>query len=436
MSGTTNSWLTRQRKSDLVELARDIGLTGVRFNDALALSELLLYLRRNGQDRQGPESSPRAWRAASRLALDGLKKNDIEQQLDNFLSQNANRFSSDSRFTSYFNSRARQSPIKRESDVTPNRAPRRRATNKVEVEIPTATIEESDSIPSTTSPSPEPETKQAPAPAEVLSAAAQVTQEALVSTAQTAVQNVQNPGHALSQLNQTFSSSTLRLPASQAELAQVVESSTLAVRNRVSDLYDKSGIHEKTESVRETLSTVNSVAVAVAAFELYFLRKEIIPDRYAFTIPAVKLLGGILGWDEYPVYVPDMFALVTSGFWIPALVWTMTSLVLPSLFGYFFNLSVAHSNTFSTQGVTTRRQSRELVAKRGEPEYAVDPVTFSIVKALITYVVYAQGVTFKGWLDADAVARINGALYSGWKGVLVGAAVTGVAGVYDAVLRK
>lgn len=75
-------------------------------------------------------------------SLDGLKKSDIEQQLDNFLSQNANRFSSDSRFTSYFNSRARQSPIKRESDVTPNRAPRRRATNKVEVEIPAATIEE------------------------------------------------------------------------------------------------------------------------------------------------------------------------------------------------------------------------------------------------------------------------------------------------------
>ncbi|KAK3956951.1 hypothetical protein QBC32DRAFT_34 [Pseudoneurospora amorphoporcata] len=396
MSGTTNSWLARQRKSDLVELAREVGVTG----------------------------------------LDGLKKNDIEQQLDNFLSQNANRFSSDSRFTSYFNSRARQSPIKRESDVTPNRVPRRRTTNKVEVEIPAAaTIEESDSIPSTTSPSPEPETKQAPAPSEVLQAAAQVTQEALVSTAQSAVHNVQNPGHALSRLNNTFSSSTLHLPASQAELAQVVESGTLAVRNRVSDLYQKSGIHDKAETVRESLSTVNSVAVAVAAFELYFLRKEVIPDRYAFTIPAVKLLGGMLGWDECPIYVPDMFALVTAGFWIPALVWTTTSLILPSLFGYFFNLSVAHSNSFSTNsGPTTRKQSREL-SKR-EPEYAVDPVTFSIVKALITYVVYAQGVTFRGWLDADAVARINGALYSGWKGVLVGAAVTGIAGVYDAVLRK
>ncbi|KAK3351810.1 hypothetical protein B0H65DRAFT_420707 [Neurospora tetraspora] len=395
MSGTTNSWLARQRKSDLVELAKEIGLTG----------------------------------------LDGLKKSDIEQQLDNFLSQNANRFSSDSRFTSYFNSRARQSPIKRESDVTPNRAPRRRATNKVEVEIPAATIEESDSIPSTTSPSPEPDSKQAPAPSEVLQAAAQVTQDAIVSTAQSAVQNVQNPGHALSQLNNTFSTSTLRLPASQAELVQVVESGTVAVRNRVTDLYQRSGIHEKAETVRESLSTVNSIAVAVAAFELYFLRKEVIPDRYAFTIPAVKLLGGMLGWDEYPVYVPDMFALVTAGFWIPALVWTTTSLILPSLFGYFFNLSVAHSNSFSTNsGPTTRRQSREL-SKR-EPEYAVDPVTFSIVKALITYVVYAQGVTLGGWLDSDAVARINGALYSGWKGVLVGAAVTGVAGLYDAVLRK
>ena len=35
-----------------------------------------------------------------------------------------------------------------------------------------------------------------------------------------------------------------------------------------------------------------------------------------------------------------------------------------------------------------------------------------------------------------AVARINSALYSGWKGALVGTAVTGLASVYDAVLKK
>ena len=57
-------------------------------------------------------------------------------------------------------------------------------------------------------------------------------------------------------------------------------------------------------------------------------------------------------------------------------------------------------------------------------------------KGLVTYVVYAQGVTLGGWIDADAVSRINMALYSGWKGVLVGAGVSGLAAVYDAALKK
>ena len=51
-------------------------------------------------------------------------------------------------------------------------------------------------------------------------------------------------------------------------------------------------------------------------------------------------------------------------------------------------------------------------------------------------IVYAQGATLYGLIDPTAVARINSALYSGWKGALVGTAVTGLASVYDAVLKK
>ena len=66
----------------------------------------------------------------------------------------------------------------------------------------------------------------------------------------------------------------------------------------------------------------------------------------------------------------------------------------------------------------------------------VDPLTYSIVKAVISFVVYGQGVTFGGWINPQSVDRINGAVYGGYKGVLVGAAITGVLSVYDAILKK
>lgn len=223
------------------------------------------------------------------------------------------------------------------------------------------------------------------------------------------------PGRALSL------ASRIPLPATPADVASAVDRGTLAVRERVASIYADSGITEVTQATRETLSTVTSVLFSVAAFELYFLRPEILADRYAFTIPAISLLGT----SDYPVYVPDMFLLLTSSFWNPALLWAFTSVVIPSLFGYFFNLSAAHHTT----GRVTR-------ARSSQPEYVVDPLTFSIVKAVLSYVIFAQGVNFWGLVDDLSVARINKAIYGGWKGVLVGSAITGLVSVYDAVLRK
>jgi hypothetical protein len=197
------------------------------------------------------------------------------------------------------------------------------------------------------------------------------------------------------------------------------------MRATVSHYYKDSGITEATQTTREWLSTVHSVVSAIALFELYKLRQELLPDRYAFTVPAVKLLGT----SDWPVHLPDMFALVTAAFWVPALTWALTSVVLPGVGGYFFNLGAAHRQAASSSG---RRRS----GGQGRDEYAVDPLMFSVLKAVVTYVVYAQGVTFGGLVQPDAVSRINSALYSGWKGVLVGTAVSGLTAVYDAVLRK
>jgi len=214
--------------------------------------------------------------------------------------------------------------------------------------------------------------------------------------------------------------SRIPLPTTPADVVSAVDRGTIAVRERVASLYQESGISEAAQSTRESLSTVSSVQFAIALFEFYFLRKELLPDRYAFTIPAIHLLGT----PDYPVEIPDMFALLTASFWSPALIWALTSLVVPGILGYFFNLSAANAHS----GGRGRRSHVQ--------EYAVDPLTFSIAKAIATYVVFAQGVSFGGWIDPASVARINSALYSGWKGVLVGTAVASVAAVYDAVLKK
>lgn len=208
------------------------------------------------------------------------------------------------------------------------------------------------------------------------------------------------------------------LPASPADVARVVDERTVALRERVTSLYEDSGLREVTYNTRETLSTVSSIIFCINAFEMYHLRKEVLSDRYAFTIPGFSPLGT----PDYAVEVPDMFLLLSSSFWKPTLLWLITSVLAPSFFGFYFNLSAAHQ--------LPQR-------KRGQPsDNMVDPLIYSLAKAVITYVIYQQGVTFGGWIDPVSVARINSAVYGGWKGVITGAFITGVASFYDAVLKK
>lgn len=227
---------------------------------------------------------------------------------------------------------------------------------------------------------------------------------------------IQTPARSLSQV-----ASRISLPATPADVAQAVDRSTLAVRRHVSSFYQDSGISEATDATRETLSNVTSILLCVSAFELWNIRPEILANRYAFTVPAIEFLGT----SDHPVYLPDMFLLLTASFWSPALTWAFTSFILPSLFGYFFNLSAANTST----GLKTR--------SRAQPqESVVDPLTYSITKALVSYLVYGQGVTFGGLLSETAIERLNGAVYGGYKGVITGTAITGLLSIYDAVLKK
>lgn len=208
--------------------------------------------------------------------------------------------------------------------------------------------------------------------------------------------------------------SNVPLPPSPSVVADAIDRRTVAIRRKVSAAYDQSGLVEYSQSTREALSSVVAVEAVIFAFELYNLRPELLPSRYAFTIPAIKLLGT----SAYAVKITDLFLLLTSSFWGPATLWAFTSLLIPLFAAYFFNL-------------TSKPRSRST-----HYTYAFDPLTFNVVKALLTFAIYGQDVTFGGWVDLEYVARINSALYGGWKGPIVGAGIGALFTLYEAAIKK
>lgn len=214
----------------------------------------------------------------------------------------------------------------------------------------------------------------------------------------------------------------LNLPASPAVLAQAVENTSVVIHERVSSLIEETGLQEKTDTLRSAMSTIHSIILFIAATELVQIRSAVLPAKHAFTIPPVWWLG--LAHDT-PVNLPDIFLVLTSSFWSPVLAWAMTAYAVPALFGYFFNL---------TSGRTVVDQHGQKVVK--PPYYTVDPLTFSITKAILSYLVYGQHLSVGSWPDPDSIRRLRESLFGGTSGVLVGTSVTALLSIYDAILRK
>ena len=156
------------------------------------------------------------------------------------------------------------------------------------------------------------------------------------------------------------------------------------------------------KNVRATLSTTTAIQTTIILLELFGLRSQILPLRYLTTIPAVPAVG--ITWDT-PIKIPDLFALLTTAFWAPFSLWTATSIALPLLGAWFVNL------------------------RGGEAGY--DPVSFNVVKALVTWIVY-----FRGGVSGDTPEVVAEGVYGGPIGLIIGAAVGALAGLYEGVLSK
>ena len=187
----------------------------------------------------------------------------------------------------------------------------------------------------------------------------------------------------------------------------------------INDLYGVSGISERIDSLRELCSSVTGVQMSFLFLEAIGIQKELLPWEYAFDIPSVRFLG--LSTPTIPFMLPDFFRTVSPVFWTTTILWATTSIFIPALFAYFYNLSTRVVKRHGTPVTVTR--------------YRFDPLMFNVAKAIVTWVVYDHGYTF-GLFDAFTILRVNQAMFGGYRGILVGSYVSMLAALYEAAQRK
>ncbi|KAL8897447.1 MAG: hypothetical protein Q9192_002569 [Flavoplaca navasiana] len=197
----------------------------------------------------------------------------------------------------------------------------------------------------------------------------------------------------------------LALPASPSVLADRIEESTTTLSTSFNNLYTTSPIPTTLSSVRATLSTVTSIQLLILSLEAFGLFRQIIPLKYLTTIPAIPALGLS---DPTALKLPDLFALLTSAFWLPFGLWLTTSVLLPVTGAWFMNL----------------RSTRD-------EEGGYDPVTFGVVKGLVAWIIY-----LRDGLEGESKGVVEGSVPGGSVGLIMGAGVSVLSGVYDAILRK
>lgn len=207
------------------------------------------------------------------------------------------------------------------------------------------------------------------------------------------------------------------LPASPADIADDVESASRQISSTLSEIWKEWGLTDITDQLRERCSSVLAVQTTCLVVEAYGLQNTVFPRNTAFSTPTVHLPGVDLpSWD---VKYPDLFQLVTPNFWTTTLLWASTSVFVPLLASYFYNLSVKK-----------RHGSHKYTAR-----YDFDPLSFNIAKALLAYIVYAQGYTF-GFLNLRSIAAVNLAVHGGYQTMLIGSLIGIVVALYEAAQGK
>lgn len=144
-----------------------------------------------------------------------------------------------------------------------------------------------------------------------------------------------------------------------------------------------------------------SIELLVLFVEAWGLRAQVLPFKYLTTLPAIPAIGT----GELAIKIPDLFAVLTLGFWGPVGLWALTSILLPTLGAWFINLT--------------------------EGSKAYDPLSFNVVKGLVAWVVYVRG-----GVGGDSIGVVERGVPGGSHGLLIGAGIGVLASLYEAVQKK
>lgn len=237
-------------------------------------------------------------------------------------------------------------------------------------------------------------------------------------------------GSRVSQLSQQISPSQVDLPASPAQLAEVADQSFQAAKTKATEIWEKTRIEETIEILRENASSVVFIQLLVLNIEAAGLAWNTLTTTYAFSSPTVGSLA------SRPIYLPDLWILLSSDFWAPATLWSLTNWALPLLVSYFFNL-------------TLRSNTRH---KSTTKQYTIDPLTFNIARALLAYNAYSFPIADvalagepgifvgrkPGWgpFAEYTVQTVRQNVPGKYYGLQIGSVVGILYSLYDAALKK
>ncbi|QIX00396.1 hypothetical protein AMS68_005913 [Peltaster fructicola] len=330
-------------------------------------------------------------------ADESLKKAELVSSIDDYLQKNATRLHGQDAFEHYYSSKRPQRPRQSIGNVTSD--VEEGAKSVVRKTVKKATKVKADLENTGAS--------FLASPGKVLSDVASRISSPFVAAARTPA--ARRATNQLTNLNAS-------LPTSPAEVTEEIERATTKFYSGAGDLYSVSGIPETVESVRSWCSSVVGVQTSILLLEAYNLRQAIFPWTLAFELPGVPALG----LDSIPVYMPDLFLLLRSSFWGPSILWFMTSIFVPLVFAYFYNLTVH----------PVKRNGARVQALR----YPYDPMTYNVVKAIATLLVYGAH-TPSSYVDPTSARVVENAMVGGYRGVITGCVISGIAAIWEATQR-
>jgi hypothetical protein len=196
-------------------------------------------------------------------------------------------------------------------------------------------------------------------------------------------------------------------------VSRALNAQTTWAKRQYTQIVKKSGVKKSFPLLRQEFSRVETIQLLTLIFEALGLREQTFPLRWT-VIPGNKALYN----KQTAILYPNFALLLSSDFWAPTTLWLLTSLFIPLVSGYIFNL------TYTNPRPKTRRS---------QPLREVDPLTFSIVKGLLAYLVYSPAASFNFWgaFAPETVGAVHDGIWGHYVTLLIGSGIGILTALYD-----